>query len=70
MKLCIAEPVKVHLIKSYCLPLITYCIVALELNSRAISELAVFWSVAIRKIFHFNRLSNCNIFVKALTCQI
>jgi len=51
----VAEPVKVHLIKSYCLPLITYCIGALELNSRAISELAECWKDAFRKIFHFNR---------------
>jgi len=47
---------KVHLIISYCLPLITYCIGVLELNSRAISELAVCWHDAFQKIFNFNRL--------------
>jgi len=51
---CKPEPVKVHLIKSYCLPLMT-CIGALELNSRAISKLAVCWNDAFRKIFHFYR---------------
>jgi hypothetical protein len=51
----IAEPVKVYLIKSYCLPLITYCIGALEFSSSAINELAVCWNDAFRKIFLFNR---------------
>jgi len=54
----VAEPVEVQLIKSYCLPLITYCIGALELNSRAISELALCWNDAFRKIFHFNRFDS------------
>jgi Reverse transcriptase (RNA-dependent DNA polymerase) len=44
----VAEPVKVHLIKSYCLPLITYCIGALDFNSSAINELAVCWNDAFR----------------------
>jgi len=33
----VAEPVKAHLIKSYCLPLITYCIGALEYSCYKVS---------------------------------
>ena len=51
----VAEPVKVYLVKAYCLPLITYCIGAFELNSSAIKDLAVCWNDAFRKIFRFNR---------------
>ena len=52
---CIAEPVKVQLIESFCLPLLTYCVGALELSSGAVNELSVCWNDAFRKIFHFNR---------------
>lgn len=51
----VAEPVKVYLVKAYCLPLITYCIGAFELNSSAIKDLAVCWNDAFRRIFRFNR---------------
>lgn len=50
-----AEPVKVQLVKSFCLPLLTYCIGALELSRSAINELAVCWNDAFRKIFNYNR---------------
>jgi len=57
-------PVKVHLIKSYSLPLITLCIGALEFDSHAISDFAVCWNDAFHKIFHFNRWES----VKQLQC--
>jgi hypothetical protein len=48
-----AEQVKVQLIKSFCQPLLTYCIGALELSVSAVNELAVCWNNAFRKIFHY-----------------
>jgi len=50
-----AEPVQVELVKSYCLPLLSYCLGALELNCSAIRDLAVAWNNAFRRIFHYNR---------------
>jgi hypothetical protein len=41
-----AEHVKVQLIKSFCQPLLTYCIGALELSVSAVNELAVCWNNA------------------------
>jgi len=49
------EPVQVELVKSYCLPLLCYCLGALELNCSAIRDLAVAWNNAFRRIFHYNR---------------
>lgn len=46
------EPVKVQLVISFCLPLLTYCIGALELSNGAVSELAICWNDAFRKIFN------------------
>lgn len=49
------ETVKLKLIESFCLPLLTYCTGALELTTSAINELGVCWNDAYRKIFHYNR---------------
>jgi DMSO/TMAO reductase YedYZ heme-binding membrane subunit len=51
----IDEPVKLQLVRSYCLPLLTYCVGALELTCSAIKALSVCWNDAFRKIFNFNR---------------
>ena len=45
------ESVKVTLIRSYCLPLLTYCIGSLRLTVKAIRQLGVCWNDAFRKIF-------------------
>lgn len=49
------EPVKLYLIKSYCLPYLTYCIGALELPDTVIHQLSVCWNDAFRKVFLFKR---------------
>ena len=49
------DPVKVHLVNSYCLPILVYCIGALELDVHSISSLGVCWNNAFRKIFHYSR---------------
>jgi hypothetical protein len=50
-----AEPVKLQLIKSFCLPLLTYCVGAVELKKKALVCLSVCWNDAFRKIFSYNR---------------
>jgi hypothetical protein len=50
-----AEPVKIQLLRSFCLPLLMYCIGAFELSNTAVTELSVCWNDAFRKIFHYNR---------------
>jgi len=49
------EPVQLYLIKSYCLPYLSYCIGALELPDRTVHQLSVCWNDAFRKIFSFKR---------------
>ena len=50
-----ADMVKVHLVQSYCLPILMYLLGALELNSTAVNDLSVCWNDAFRLIFHYNR---------------
>jgi len=50
-----SEPVRVQLVKSYCLPLLVYCIGALRLKRSAVHQLSVCWNDAFRKIFNYKR---------------
>ena len=52
------EPVAVQLVKSYCLPLLVYCVAALRLTSSAIRQLSVCWNDAFRKNFNFRRFES------------
>jgi len=49
------EPVKLQLVKSFCVPLITYCIGALALSKQTLQQLSVCYNDAFRKIFSFKR---------------
>jgi Reverse transcriptase (RNA-dependent DNA polymerase) len=49
------EPVKLQLVHSFCLPLLVYCVGALELSVSSLRELGVCWNDAFRKIFGYNR---------------
>jgi hypothetical protein len=50
-----AENVKLFLVKSYCLPILTYCIGALELSNASVRNIGVCWNDAFRKIYGVNR---------------
>jgi len=49
------EFVKLSLVKSMCLPLLTYCLGALDLPQYEVRDLGTCWNDSFRKIFHFNR---------------
>jgi len=46
---------ELHLVKSYCLPLLTYCIGSLDLPSYKVKDLGVCWNDTFRKIFGYNQ---------------
>ena len=50
-----AEPVRLHLVKSFCLPLLTYCLGALTLPKYVLQQLCICWNDAYRKIFQYKR---------------
>ena len=49
------ELIKLQIMKSYCLPLLTYCVGAIELPKYKVNELSVCWNDCFRKIFKFHR---------------
>jgi hypothetical protein len=48
------EIVQLHLVKLFCLPLLTYCIGAFDLPQYKVEELGGCWNSCFRKIFHYN----------------
>ena len=50
----LAEPVKLQLVRAFCLPLLVYCLDPLELSHGMVKELGVCWNNAFRKIFSCN----------------
>ena len=46
---------KLHLMESYCLPLLTYALGSLNLTSRQCNSLNVCWNSVYRRVFGFHR---------------
>ena len=55
------EFVKLGLVKAFCLPLLTYCLGALDISATCIRQLAVCWNDSIRKVFGFKRCEAASI---------
>jgi len=52
------EFVRLSLVKSFCLPLLCYCLGALELSSQQVQGLSVCWNDCFRRIFGFRRFES------------
>ena len=50
--------VKLSLVKAYCLPVLTYCIGALNLPVAKIKDLGVCWNDCFRKVFGYKRFES------------
>jgi len=51
----LVEPVKLQMVRAFYLPLLVYCLGALELNPGMVKDHGVCWNDAFRKIFSYNR---------------
>ena len=60
----VAEPIKLHLYESYCLPILLYGVDSIKLSSHQSQELQVCWNNAYRKIFSYKFHES----VKVLIC--
>jgi hypothetical protein len=72
-----AENVKVYMINAFCLPLLTYCLGALDLSTESINCLSVCLNDAFRKIFSMNKWESvsciqyyCNILSFKFLCDL
>ena len=55
VRYCNNELAKLHFVESYCLPLLTYCLGAIQVPQYKVRELGVCWNDCFRKIFRFQR---------------
>ena len=53
--MAVSEIVHLQLAKSFCLPMLPYCIGALILSKQALQQLCVCWNNAYREVFHYKR---------------
>jgi hypothetical protein len=63
---CLSELAKLHLIESYCLPLLTYAIGSLNLSKSQCNRLNICWNNVYRRIFGFNRWESVKCFICGL----
>ena len=59
------ECVRLSLVKSFCVPLLTYCIGAVDVSGQQVKDLAVCWNDSFRRIFGYKRHES----VKILFCS-
>ena len=63
---CIDDLMKLSLMKSFCLPILTYATVSMKLSLSQISDLNACWNSVYRRIFGFNRWESVRIFINGL----
>jgi len=60
------DMIKLNLMESYCLPVLTYAIAALALSTVQCDELNACWNSVYRRIFGFNRWESVHQFIYGL----
>jgi len=50
-----SELIRLQLLESYCLPILSYCVAAWDLTKKQLTELNVCWNMMYRKLFGFHK---------------
>lgn len=58
--------IKLNLMESYCLPILTYATVAMRLTNVQINELNACWNSMYRRVFNFNKWESIRTFIGGL----
>ena len=60
------DMIKLHLVESFCLPILSYATAALKLTMDQIKELNLCWNSVYRRIFGFQRWESVRVFIQGL----
>ena len=60
------EILKLSLIESHCLPILTYATVAMKLSKIQINELNICWNSMYRRVFGFNKWESVRSFINGM----
>jgi len=63
---CLDDLVKLSLMESYCLPMLTYATVSMKLSSVQVSDLNACWNSVYRRIFGFNKWESVRVFINGI----
>ena len=63
---CLDDMIKLSLMESYCLPILTYATVAMKLSPVQISDLNACWNSVYRRIFGFNKWESVRVFINGI----
>ena len=60
------EILKLSLIESHCLPILTYATVAMKLSKAQVNELNICWNSMYRQVFEFNKWESVRSFINGI----
>jgi len=61
-----SELIRLNLVESYCLPILTYCVAVWDLNKNQVGHLNVCWNMMYRKIFGFHKWESVRCFINGI----
>jgi len=60
------ELLRLSLLESYCLPILTYCTMAINVSQKVILSFNVCWNMLYRRVFNFNKWESVSLFIAGL----
>jgi len=63
---CLDDLIKLSLMESYCLPILTYATVSMKMSQVQINDLNACWNSVYRRIFGFNKWESVRVFINGI----
>ena len=61
-----SELTRLFLLEAYCLPLLTYCTMAMNVSQKVVNSFNVCWNMMYRRIFSFNKWESVSLFIAGI----
>ena len=61
-----SELTRLFLLEAYCLPILTYCTMAIDVSQKVVNSFNVCWNMMYRRIFNFNKWETVSLFIAGI----
>ena len=61
-----SELTRLFLLETYCLPILTYCTMAINVSQKVVHSFNVCWNMMYRRIFNFNKWESVSLFIAGM----
>jgi exonuclease III len=61
-----SELTRLFLMETYCLPILTYCTMAINVSQKALQSFNVCWNMMYRRVFNFNKWESVSLFIAGI----